>query len=278
MGTGEAEARTARSRPPKRRSPTRCSTRSASRAPSGVLINITGGPDMTLFELDEAANRIREEVDPDANIIFGSTFDEKLAGTMRVSVVATGIDDEDRQAGELPVARRSMIGAADPFVAPRSRFEKRRRCRSKSLADGRESSHSPVRQHRDQTAGSRSRNRRPAQPRPIARQPPPRPPPAPCRSRQRDPRAATFRRPASAQRRVARRPRRGPPYAHRQQIAGPRPAHRQGLLPRAPTAAKPAGTARALSIGSLINRMAGETRRRRRLWHRPRQQPHRHLL
>jgi cell division protein FtsZ len=58
----------------------------------GVLINITGGPDMTLFEVDEAANRIREEVDPDANIIFGSTFDDSLDGPMRVSVVATGID------------------------------------------------------------------------------------------------------------------------------------------------------------------------------------------
>jgi cell division protein FtsZ len=60
----------------------------------GVLINITGGGDMTLFEVDEAANRIREEVDPDANIIFGSTFDDKLAGTMRISVVATGIEVE----------------------------------------------------------------------------------------------------------------------------------------------------------------------------------------
>jgi cell division protein FtsZ len=60
----------------------------------GVLINITGGPDMTLFEVDEAANRIREEVDPDANIIFGSTFDETLSGKMRISVVATGIDAE----------------------------------------------------------------------------------------------------------------------------------------------------------------------------------------
>ncbi|MBX9696583.1 MAG: cell division protein FtsZ [Alphaproteobacteria bacterium] len=58
----------------------------------GVLINITGGNDMTLFEVDEAANRIREEVDPDANIIFGSTFDETLSGKVRVSVVATGID------------------------------------------------------------------------------------------------------------------------------------------------------------------------------------------
>ena len=60
----------------------------------GVLINITGGMDMTLFEVDEAANRIREEVDVDANIIFGSTFDEKLDGLMRVSVVATGISAE----------------------------------------------------------------------------------------------------------------------------------------------------------------------------------------
>lgn len=58
----------------------------------GVLINITGGMDMTLFEVDEAANRIREEVDPNANIIFGSTFDTNIDGKMRVSVVATGID------------------------------------------------------------------------------------------------------------------------------------------------------------------------------------------
>jgi cell division protein FtsZ len=58
----------------------------------GILINITGGYDMTLYEVDEAANRIREEVDPEANIIFGSTFSEKMNGRMRVSVVATGID------------------------------------------------------------------------------------------------------------------------------------------------------------------------------------------
>ena len=56
-----------------------------------VLINITGGMDMTLFEVDEAANRIRKEVDTDATIIFGSAFDERLEGVMRVSVVATGI-------------------------------------------------------------------------------------------------------------------------------------------------------------------------------------------
>jgi len=58
----------------------------------GLLISITGGNDMTLFEVDEAATRIREEVDQDANIILGATFDESLEGVIRVSVVATGID------------------------------------------------------------------------------------------------------------------------------------------------------------------------------------------
>ena len=58
----------------------------------GVLINITGGSDMTLFEVDQAARRVQEEVHPDANIIFGSTHDDALAGTIRVSIVAAGID------------------------------------------------------------------------------------------------------------------------------------------------------------------------------------------
>lgn len=58
----------------------------------GVLINITGGSDMTLFQVDAAANRIREEVDPNANIIFGSAFNPELNGKIRVSLVATGID------------------------------------------------------------------------------------------------------------------------------------------------------------------------------------------
>ncbi len=71
----------------------------------GVLINITGGFDMTLYEVDEAANRIRDEVDPDANIIFGSTFDEKLNGTMRVSVVATGIGDFKPSHASLPISQ-----------------------------------------------------------------------------------------------------------------------------------------------------------------------------
>jgi cell division protein FtsZ len=58
----------------------------------GLLISITGGRDLTLFEVDEAATRIREEVDQDANIIVGATFDENLDGVIRVSVVATGIE------------------------------------------------------------------------------------------------------------------------------------------------------------------------------------------
>jgi cell division protein FtsZ len=60
----------------------------------GVLINITGGPDLMLFEVEQAANRIRAEVDPDANIIFGNTILPDMEGRIRVSVVATGIDAE----------------------------------------------------------------------------------------------------------------------------------------------------------------------------------------
>lgn len=61
---------------------------------NGVIINVTGGYDMTLFEADEACNRIRDEVDPNANIIFGATFDDSMDGMMRVSIVATGIESE----------------------------------------------------------------------------------------------------------------------------------------------------------------------------------------
>ncbi|MCB2093899.1 MAG: cell division protein FtsZ [Rhodobacteraceae bacterium] len=83
------------------------------RGAKGVLINITGGTDLTLFELDEAANRIREEVDPDANIIVGSTLDEAMDGMMRVSVVATGIDAL-QEALETPTPRRRMAEPLQP--------------------------------------------------------------------------------------------------------------------------------------------------------------------
>jgi cell division protein FtsZ len=71
----------------------------------GVLINITGGADLTLFEMDEAAEKIREKVDADANIIVGSTMDPSMEGTIRVSVVATGID---ASMAENPAPRRGM--------------------------------------------------------------------------------------------------------------------------------------------------------------------------
>tara|TARA_R110002167_G_scaffold366444_2_gene597194 strand:+ start:54639 stop:56228 length:1590 start_codon:yes stop_codon:yes gene_type:complete len=82
----------------------------------GVLINITGGYDLTLFELDEAANKIREKVDPEANIIVGSTLDTAMEGKMRVSVVATGIDAAVRSA-DLPLPRRSMAAPLKPQAA-----------------------------------------------------------------------------------------------------------------------------------------------------------------
>ena len=82
----------------------------------GVLINITGGNDMTLFEVDEAANRVREEVDPEANIIVGSTMDESMEGQMRVSVVATGIDAGDQPAyGQTQTAAEPQQTAAPTF-------------------------------------------------------------------------------------------------------------------------------------------------------------------
>ncbi|MER9771956.1 cell division protein FtsZ [Mesorhizobium sp. M0220] len=73
----------------------------------GLLISITGGRDLTLFEVDEAATRIREEVDQDANIILGATFDEELEGVIRVSVVATGIDKSAAEIAAAPIAIRT---------------------------------------------------------------------------------------------------------------------------------------------------------------------------
>ena len=81
----------------------------------GLLINITGGDDMTLFEVDQAANRIREEVDEDANIIFGSAIDEALNGRIRVSVVATGIDTPVRAEQQRP--RLVAVGGGGAMAA-----------------------------------------------------------------------------------------------------------------------------------------------------------------
>jgi cell division protein FtsZ len=81
----------------------------------GLLISITGGNDLTLYEVDEAASRIRQEVDEEANIILGATFDSALDGVVRVSVVATGIDQVALSQIE-PVTVHSRVDAA-----PRSR-------------------------------------------------------------------------------------------------------------------------------------------------------------
>jgi cell division protein FtsZ len=72
----------------------------------GVIVSITGGEDMRLMEVDEAANHIRELVDPDANIIWGSAFNENLNGKIRVSVVATGIDNDGTAASPVAHATR----------------------------------------------------------------------------------------------------------------------------------------------------------------------------
>ncbi|MBR1605158.1 MAG: cell division protein FtsZ [Alphaproteobacteria bacterium] len=85
----------------------------------GVLINITGGSDITLFEIDEAASRIKEEVDDDANIIFGSSFDESLAEKIRVSIVATGIGAAVRPAIKAP-EKKVHVDYIEESFAPES--------------------------------------------------------------------------------------------------------------------------------------------------------------
>jgi cell division protein FtsZ len=86
------------------------------RGARGLLISITGGNDLTLYEVDEAASRIRQEVDEEANIILGATFDSALDGVVRVSVVATGIDQET--IGQIePVGVQSR---AEAFARPRA--------------------------------------------------------------------------------------------------------------------------------------------------------------
>src|ERR1700683_3817060 len=91
----------------------------------GLLISITGGRDLKLYEVDEAATRIREEVDQDANIIVGATFDESLDGIIRVSVVATGIDQARAEKQTIPQAEQRIAEVAhrlrgdNPRVAER---------------------------------------------------------------------------------------------------------------------------------------------------------------
>ena len=88
-----------------------------------VLVNVTGGPDMTLLEVDEACNAISSEVDPDANTIFGAAFDDSLEGKIRVSVVATGMDGASISAIEsrpvritAPIRAPEALAPAEPAI------------------------------------------------------------------------------------------------------------------------------------------------------------------
>jgi cell division protein FtsZ len=128
MGTGEAEGENRAIRAAEAAISNPLLEDTSMSGARGLLINITGGEDMTLFEVDQAANRIREEVADDANIIFGSAVDESLNGRVRVSVVATGIDSQAAVeaarprlvavgGGTVQVAQ-PMIQTAHPMVVP----------------------------------------------------------------------------------------------------------------------------------------------------------------
>lgn len=111
MGTGEAEGEERAKQAAEKAIANPLLDEISLHGAKGVLINITGGNDLTLFELDEAANLIREKVDPEANIIVGSTLDNSMQGKIRVSVVATGIEAQV-QVAEVP--RRRL---AEPLLA-----------------------------------------------------------------------------------------------------------------------------------------------------------------
>ena len=129
MGTGEAEGENRAIRAAEAAISNPLLEDTSMAGARGLLINITGGEDMTLFEVDQAANRIREEVADDANIIFGSAVDDNLNGRVRVSVVATGIDTPVREeaarprlvavgGGSAAVAQPMMVHAAAPMQMP----------------------------------------------------------------------------------------------------------------------------------------------------------------
>ncbi|HVY20809.1 MAG TPA: cell division protein FtsZ [Bauldia sp.] len=136
MGTGEASGERRATQAAEAAIANPLLDETSMRGARGLLISITGGKDLTLFEVDEAATRIREEVDPDANIILGATFEEALEGVIRVSVVATGINASSegretapldaRAAAEISQRLRGMTAAvnaapAKPAPAPMPR-------------------------------------------------------------------------------------------------------------------------------------------------------------
>ncbi|RYJ04320.1 MAG: cell division protein FtsZ [Acetobacteraceae bacterium] len=118
MGTGEADGDDRAVKAAERAISNPLLDDASLRGARGVLINITGGYDMTLFEVDEAANRIRKEVDEDAQIIFGTSVEEDLNGRLRVSVVATGIDAVQAQSAAPAAGQPGVapVAAAQPAV------------------------------------------------------------------------------------------------------------------------------------------------------------------
>ena len=126
MGTGEAEGETRAIDAAEKAIANPLLDEVSLKGARGVLINITGGHDLTLFEMDEAANRVKEEVDAEAMIKFGSAIDPALEGKMRVSVVATGIDAEamvNRPPAMVPPSRRPI--ETDPGIVAAVRGQRR---------------------------------------------------------------------------------------------------------------------------------------------------------
>ena len=109
MGTGEAEGEKRAEEAAKQALSNPLLDDCTMHGAKGVLINITGGDDITLMEIDAAANIIKEEVDDNANIIFGSSYDESLAGKIRVSIVVTGINDGKPQPEVLPKTKEPSL-------------------------------------------------------------------------------------------------------------------------------------------------------------------------
>jgi cell division protein FtsZ len=127
MGTGEAEGETRAIDAAEKAIANPLLDEVSLKGARGVLINITGGYDLTLFEMDEAANRIKDEVDPGAMIKFGSAIDPEMEGRMRVSVVATGIDAESCvERPPLESAPRRRPQATDPDMMSAVRSTQRR--------------------------------------------------------------------------------------------------------------------------------------------------------
>lgn len=135
MGTGEASGENRAQQAAEAAIANPLLDESSMKGAKGLLISITGGNDLTLFEVDEAATRIREEVDSDANIILGATFDETLDGIIRVSVVATGIDREEGVAADPFQLSTAQSLKSEPAIAGAPEITSAKPAVSKDLAN-----------------------------------------------------------------------------------------------------------------------------------------------